>query len=437
MVFVGNHAEWGRVDVTLSDLGCGRDRTAIHRPKDGPAPLICRDPECGWALHLVHVTHGGRDLWYLRHADGAPHCPTAGESMAHHLLKLDLALAVRDAGGEAELEALAPDGSWRADVLATMPDGRLMALEAQMSTITVEDIERRTARYSAAGVEVCWFTDRKTVPWLGVVPAVQVARAEDGGPLLVVAGAARFAREWCVQRPLCERARGALPCGGHGRWVDVDDLELERFVAALVANTVRPYRLRVGEPVLRWIARRYFEWEAEQLAASEVHRRAAERAAAVERRREQDQADHLARIRELEARQAGLRRPVRAWVCQETGDPVAAVRTGRDPEPAFAMGLPVTVHGELYGVICPVASRLPALRQELEGLVFFAATEREAARISGQAPRGQQVVVLEVEASEVPEQRAGGGVTVTPVGRGPGRISVRDMARFMTGVDRM
>ncbi|MGW6866141.1 competence protein CoiA family protein [Streptomyces sp. NPDC054901] len=357
--------------------------------------------------------------------------------MAHHLLKLDLALAVRDAGGEAELEAFAPDGSWRADVLATMPDGRLVALEAQVSAITVEDIEQRTARYSAAGVEVCWFTDRKSVPWLGIVPAVQLSRSEDSGPLLVVAGASRFVREWCAQRPLCERARGALPCGGHGRWVDVADLELERFVAALVANTVRPYRLRVGEPVLRWIARRYFEWEAEQLAASEVHRRAAERAAAVERRREQDQADHLARIRELEARQAGLRRPVRAWVCQETGDPVAAVRTGRDPEPAFAMGLPVTVHGELYGVICPVASRLPALRRELEGLVFFAATEGEAARISGQALRGQQVVVLEVETSEVPEQRAGGGVTVTPVGRGPGHISVRDMARFMTGVDRM
>ncbi|WP_143568859.1 hypothetical protein [Streptomyces amritsarensis] len=309
-----------------------------------------------------------------------------------------------------------------------------------MSAITVEDVQQRTARYSAADVEVCWFTDRKTVPWLGAVQAVRLAWAEDGGRLLVVDGAARFERDWCVQRPLCERVQGALPCGGHGRWVDVAELALERFVAALVKNTVRPYRLRVGEPVLRWIARRYFEWEAEQLAASEAHRRTAERAAAAERRREQDQADHMARIRELEARQArqaGLRRPVRAWVCQETGDPVAAVRTGKGPEPAFAMGLPVTVHGELYGVICPVASRLPALRRELEGLVFFAATEREAARISGQAEPGQRVVALKPEASEVPEQRAGGGVTVTPVGRGPGHISVRDMVRIMTGVDRV
>ncbi|MFD5934778.1 hypothetical protein [Streptomyces sp. NPDC060333] len=69
--------------------------------------------------------------------------------------------------------------------------------------------------------------------------------------------------------------------------------------------------------------------------------------------------------------------------------------------------------------------------------MFFTTTEREAARISGQATRRHQVVVLEAEAYEVPEQRAGDGVTVTPVGRGPGHISVRDTVRIMTSVDRV
>lgn len=237
MAFVGVHAEWGRIDATFPDLGCGQDRSALHRPK-APAPVSCH--ECGWQVHLVHLTHRGRDVWYLRHADGAPHCASAGESMAHHLLKLELATAARAAGWSAEYEVAAPDGSWRADVLAQSPDGgRRTALEAQLSGISVAGIGMRTARYAADGMEVCWFTDRKRVPWLDTVPAVRIARPQDGGPLQVVAGAARFVPDWCADRADCRRTeppgagddrpkdfRGPLPCGvtargrrpGPSRW---------------------------------------------------------------------------------------------------------------------------------------------------------------------------------------------------------------------------
>ncbi|SFY44908.1 hypothetical protein OH786_00140 [Streptomyces atratus] len=49
--------------------------------------------------------------------------------------KLEMAGAIRAAGWFAELEVAAADGSWRADVMATSPDGeRRMAWEAQGSS---------------------------------------------------------------------------------------------------------------------------------------------------------------------------------------------------------------------------------------------------------------------------------------------------------------
>ncbi|QJS99144.1 hypothetical protein G9272_01405 [Streptomyces asoensis] len=80
MVFVGVHGERGRIDVTQADLGCGRDRASIYKTKR-PAPLTCY--ECDWRLHLVHETHSAYDLWFLRHANPAPHCEAraAGEGV--------------------------------------------------------------------------------------------------------------------------------------------------------------------------------------------------------------------------------------------------------------------------------------------------------------------------------------------------------------------
>lgn len=60
-------------------------------------------------------------LRFFAHAPGTPTCALALESVAHHLLKLELANAARDAGAHAELEVRRPDGRWRADVLATDP----------------------------------------------------------------------------------------------------------------------------------------------------------------------------------------------------------------------------------------------------------------------------------------------------------------------------
>ncbi|MER8236987.1 hypothetical protein [Streptomyces sp. NPDC094049] len=167
MVFVGVHGEWGRIDVTQADLGCEQDRESIYKTKP-PAPLSCY--ECHWRLHLVHKTHGAYGLWFLRHAANAPHCEArlAGEGMAHHLLKLDLAHHARAVGWSAEYEVAAPDGSWRADVMATSPDGaRRVALEAQMAAISLSECLRSLVRvsgrldYGACGV---WWTGPAVLP---------------------------------------------------------------------------------------------------------------------------------------------------------------------------------------------------------------------------------------------------------------------------------
>ncbi|WOP07043.1 competence protein CoiA family protein [Streptomyces cyaneofuscatus] len=439
MVFVGVHGEWGRIDATQADLGCGQDRESIYKVKP-PAPLTCY--ECEWRLHLVHRTHGAYDLWFLRHAKNAPHCGArlAGEGMAHHLLKLDLAHHVRAAGWSAEYEVAAPDGSWRADVMATSPDGtRRVALEAQMSAISITDIETRTTRYAAAGVEVCWFTDRKTVPWLDNVPCAQIARPDDGA-VQVTAGPARFEPEWCRDRADCDWSSGyvdgALPCGGHGEWSDVHSFPLARFVAAICANTIRPHRLRVpswkrDETIWRWISRRYFELEEEQVRAMAWRKQVGERLAAIQQRQREARAaaerEHMAAIEALLQRQKALVKPVVEFVFREAG---AYPMVGRDGIPEFAMGVPVHVRGKPYAVICPVASRVPALRGRLAPLVLFAASERERSRIAAQAAPGQRIEVLEPEPSKeppptVPRQPQQGGLTV------------REAVNRMFGLDRM
>ncbi|MFF8413888.1 competence protein CoiA family protein [Streptomyces omiyaensis] len=423
MVFVGVHGEWGRIDATQADLGCGQDREGIYRAKPA-APLTCY--ECGWRLHLVHRTHGAYELWFLRHAAHAPHCEArlAGEGMAHHLLKLDLAHHARAAGWSAEYEVAAPDGSWRADVMATSPDGsRRIALEAQMSSLSLADAKARTDRYAAAGVEVCWFTDRRTVPWLDAVPSVRIARPEDGGAVRITAGAARMEPEWCHDRADCSWSgwgvEGALPCGGHGKWADVEPFPLDRFAAAVCANTTRPHRLRVpsweqGE-TWRWITRRYFELEEEQVRATARRKRVMDRLAAVQQRQREAGAaaerEHMTAIEALLRRQKALVRPVVEFVFHESG---ASPNVGRDGLPEFAMGVPVYVRGKPYAVICPVAGRVPALRDALAPLVLFAATERERDRIAAQAEPGQRVEVLTVDVPPptLSARREPGGLTV-------------------------
>ncbi|WP_310728271.1 competence protein CoiA family protein [Streptomyces sp. N2A] len=188
------HPERGRLDATAGDLGCAWSWEAIHRARP-PADLRC--PECG---HGLQAKVSPRGLRFFAHLPGALACALAEESMAHHLLKLELATAARDAGGTADLEVSGPNRTWRADVLASAR-GRRLALEAQLAPITADGIRERTQRMAADGVSSVWFSDRPRPPWLGIVPSVRLAAAEGG--LAVVEGLARFAHPtWWPQEPV-------------------------------------------------------------------------------------------------------------------------------------------------------------------------------------------------------------------------------------------
>ncbi|MGW6023414.1 competence protein CoiA family protein [Streptomyces sp. NPDC055099] len=132
-------------------------------------------------------------LRFFAHAPGAPTCALGLETVAHHLLKLELATAAREAGAHAELEFPGPGGAWRADVLASDPlGGWKTALEAQLSPITAGEIATRTERMAADGVSSIWFSDRRRPPWLGIVPSIRLERMDGESDLTVAEGLARF-----------------------------------------------------------------------------------------------------------------------------------------------------------------------------------------------------------------------------------------------------
>ncbi|MCX4400203.1 hypothetical protein OG887_44730 (plasmid) [Streptomyces sp. NBC_00053] len=291
---------------------------------------------------------------------------------------------------------------------------------------------------------MCWFTDRKTAPWLDNVPSVQIARPDDGGSVQISAGAARFVPAWCEDRAdcgLCDCGNcgpvidGTLPCGGHGKWLTAVPFPLDRFVAAICANTTRPHRLRAkgwgDDGKWRWVTRPYFDLEEEQVQATARREQIMDRLAAVQRRqreaREAAEQEHLAAIEALLQRQKALVKPVVEFVYHEAG---AYPSVARDGIPEFAMGVPVYLRGKPYAVICPVASRVPALRNRLAPLVLFAATERERSRIAAQAAPDQRVEVLAAEPSPTP-------APAVPPQREQDGLTIKQAVNRMFGLDRM
>ncbi|MFJ1757348.1 competence protein CoiA [Kitasatospora sp. NPDC088134] len=292
-MFTALHPTSGRLDATLPDLGCGLAWESVHKVRPRIA-LTC--PDCG---HGVHARRSSRKLPHFAHDSRRPeHCELAEESMEHHLLKLELAGAIRAAGWHAELEVAAPDGSWRADVMAHSPDGsRRIAWEAQLSPITVDDIRARTERYAADGIGVCWVTSRRAAAWMGQVPSVRVD-AEDG--------------RWRVD----DGVAGFNAATGRWRMVPSPLADVVRWVntGGLAVHGVLPRYRRVYRPVEEDFARRPLVWASsasrEAEAGHEVMRRRQdaqkqarlEREAALEQQRKEEEAEAKRLREEAEAR---------------------------------------------------------------------------------------------------------------------------------------
>lgn len=259
-------------------------------------PLSCR--ECG---HRLHAKVSPAGLRYLAHDANAPRCASAGESVAHHLLKLELALAAWSAGWTAELEVSGPDGSWRADVSASSPDGsRRIAWEAQLSAITPDRIVERTGNLARHGLQACWASPDPRPRWLGAVPSIRVASPEGGAPWRVLDGVARFA--------------------GRG-WSVVERTALTDFVRWVAEGRVLPHQARTavwgwrhGEgPPLRtptvWTSTVYVQAEQEHLDGLV---RQEQRLAAARERAEQRRAIHRAEIHQknLVSRSEAVKRAI-------------------------------------------------------------------------------------------------------------------------------
>ncbi|MGH3757223.1 competence protein CoiA [Actinophytocola sp.] len=304
VAFAAVHPEAGRIDATLLDLGCGMSWAAVHKARPRVA-LRC--PACG---HGVHAKVSSRKLRYFAHDPGRPaDCVWLNESLEHHRLKLALATAIRTVGWRADLEARAPNGSWRADVLAVSLDGtHQVAWEAQLSPITDEDISERTLRYQNDGVGVCWVSTAARVPWMGVVPSIRVrdtdsdtngnaddvARDADGDvdhdlAWTVIDGVAGFRYSdgaWRIQR---------LPLDAFVGWV----LYEQTFV-----HQVRTRYRRIGIGAERRYVRRHLIWTTSR-SVDEMIRHDAMRQRQDERKRQQREREQTAEQRrrdEAEAR---------------------------------------------------------------------------------------------------------------------------------------
>ena len=410
MPLTAQHAAAGVLDATVDPLGEGTPWEAIHRARPR-APLTCR--ECG---HGLHAKLSPKGLRFFAHDRAAPTCSLVGETMAHRLLKLQLASAIRDAGWYAELE-VAGEG-WRADVLATSPDGtRRMAWEAQLAQITVDELRERTRRMGASGVPVCWVTDHDR-PWIGALPAIQIsqptapqqAAATDAE---VVDGTSVFRERWCPRRR-CENDGGAPgPCPGHGWWGPVvPAVGVGVLVAGVLAGTVRTHQVVPGRSVtflplpapIVWTTRPHVIAERAQLDAGE-RRREYDELADAERER------HLAAIAAKLARQQALTPPAVELVRREARGYVGV----RDAAPEWAMGVPLFVHDMPQGVISPVVSRISAeVLERLRGLTLFVATEAERRALARACGSEQRIVLFEVE---IPDQPRPPGVTYRRAGR--------------------
>ncbi|MDQ0688701.1 hypothetical protein QFZ56_007664 [Streptomyces achromogenes] len=279
MPFTALHPDLGRVDATLPDLGGGLAWSQIHKVRPR-IPLAC--PECSWSLHPKVSRYGVR---FFCHDPGRPpSCELSNESWEHHMLKLEMAAAIRAAGWYAALEVPAEDGSWRADVMASSVDGKQrMAWEAQLSPITLDDIAARTDRHSDEGIRVCWASPHDQTPqWISTVPAVRVRPPDEREqPWIVDDGLAGFAfsaGRWMFREAaLPQFVRWAL----HGQLVPALSLPRYRKVYRVVDGKQR--RLRRSQ----W-------WTSLQSVGDQ------ERHEAMRQRQETAKAEREARLKERE-----------------------------------------------------------------------------------------------------------------------------------------
>ncbi len=115
-------------------------------------------------------------VWHFGHKQGGSVCPvhteSDPESQLHLMLKRASGAALRTHFGtqclSLEYEVRLPEARRIADALIVLQDGSQVAVEAQVSKISLAELQERTHAYLSAEVEVIWvfLEERLAVPGL-------------------------------------------------------------------------------------------------------------------------------------------------------------------------------------------------------------------------------------------------------------------------------
>lgn len=182
----------------------------------------------------VHYSTG------IRHA-------TAPESPRHRALKERIAQAAEHAGFSADLEACAPDGRRRTDVLVHGENGLELGCEVQLSYTTAQAVVKRSDIARSDGLSPLWTTDDKSAPLIERAPWARIDHLpleafSGGNPLLVRGGVKDLHLKKCDSRnPLPCPDRGYGRCNRwHGTWAPTLGMQLDRLIAATAAQEYVP-----------------------------------------------------------------------------------------------------------------------------------------------------------------------------------------------------
>jgi competence protein CoiA len=300
----------------------------------------------------------------------------------------------------------ASHGGWRADVLATSPDGsRTVAWEAQLAYQHDDYTVERTAAYTNDGIEVVWVFDRSRPQHHA--PAIQVTIAETS---IVVAGPTiRLNVMHCASGTKCARYHDLPdppPCPGHERWEPVEPT-LDRFVASVCTDSARwtpgpqTVATATSAPAISpaWTTTQSLHLahtvrEAQKTTDAAVADERARRSRMIYDQLHQQELDrqrHEANVAAFRERQEALTPLVIGLVTSQAGQVPWA--TGSVPE--YAMGVAIIAHSRVEAVVCPIASRItPYVADEFLDATIYVASDHEKRSVSRRCNQGQRIVVL-------------------------------------------
>lgn len=134
------------------------------REKRGREQILAQQWQCKFCGKPMQPRMGAVRSWYFAHKREASECPfeaeSEKESPTHRALKRAAGEALRRHFGDQvlslEYEVRFPHIKRIADALLVLKDGTRVAVEAQISSLTLQQLQQRTDSYLRDEIEVVW-----------------------------------------------------------------------------------------------------------------------------------------------------------------------------------------------------------------------------------------------------------------------------------------